>query len=300
MIVVPYQKGRQDQTAEIGGFGIHMLMDREDVLRRILQQRAIRYTERIPTLVPVGTARFRLETDRIRLAYASVPSGRASEAVARVVDFARKRHLQVQWLVVPQRSGEAELAPALQDAGFDLAEDLLLMAHATSPAAAGLDSGGVCPPPTDRPGTYQTTIQPIAQRDHMLAYEYGSRLCFYEESEPVETMVSQRAVERWQEQQAGWYRYYAALDGQRLLGGCYASLFEDIPTVMGVYTMPDARHRGVAGQLVAHVVCDLAGDGRPVCCLFVEKNNPAKNLYRELRFEPLVDMLTYTRSADLP
>jgi predicted GNAT family acetyltransferase len=90
------------------------------------------------------------------------------------------------------------------------------------------------------------------------------------------------------------------LDGQRLVGGCYASLFEDIPTVMGVYTMPDVRHRGVAGQLVTHVVCDLAGAGRPVCCLFVERHNPAKNLYSELRFVPLVDMLTYTRSADIP
>jgi predicted GNAT family acetyltransferase len=111
-------------------------------------------------------------------------------------------------------------------------------------------------------------------------------------------MVSQRATERWQEQQAGWYRYYAALDGQRLVGGCYASLFEDIPTVMGVYTMPQARHRGVAGRLVTYVACDLAGAGQAACCLFVEKNNPAKNLYTELSFVPLVDMLTYTRLAD--
>ncbi len=273
-----------------------MLMDRDDALRRILKQRAIRYTEHIPTLVPVGTARFRLETDRIRLAYASVPAGQAPEAVARVVDFARQRHLQVQWLVVPQRPGESELISALQDSGFDLAEDLLLMAHAASKNGAESLSG----PPADRPGTYRATIQPIAHRNHMLAYEYGSRLCFYGESEPAETMVSQRATERWQEQQAGWYRYYAAVDGQRLVGGCYASLFEDIPTVMGVYTMPDVRHRGVAGQLVTHVVCDLAGAGRPVCCLFVERHNPAKNLYSELRFVPLVDMLTYTRSADIP
>jgi predicted GNAT family acetyltransferase len=69
---------------------------------------------------------------------------------------------------------------------------------------------------------------------------------------------------------------------------------------MGVYTMPDARHRGVAGQLVGHVVCDLAGHGQPVCCLFVERHNPAKNLYGELSFEPLVDMLTYSRSTDMP
>jgi GNAT superfamily N-acetyltransferase len=283
------------------GFGGHMLMNREDVLRRILKQRAIRYTEHIPALVPVGTARFRLEFDRVRLAYASVPPGQAPEAVARVVDFARQRHLQVQWLVVPQRPGEAELIPALQDSGFDLAEDLLLMAHATlKNGAASRESGHLSRTPADRPGTYQTTIQPIALQNHMLAYEYGSRLCFYGEAEPVETMVSQRAVERWQEQQAGWYRYYAALDGQRLVGGCYASLFEDIPTVMGVYTMPDARRRGVAGQLVTHVVCDLAGTGRQVCCLFVERHNPAKNLYTELRFVPLVDMLTYTRSADIP
>jgi GNAT superfamily N-acetyltransferase len=285
----------------MGGFGVHMLMDREEVLRRILQQRAIRYSEHIPALVPVGSARFRLETDRIRLAYASVPPGQAPEAVSRVVEFARQRHLQVQWLVVPQRPGESELIPALQESGFELAEDLLLMAHATSPdVPSDSQSDGPSTLPSSRPGTYQATIQPISHRNHMLAYEYGSRLCFYDERQPAENLVSQRAEERWQEQQAGWYRYYAALDGQRLLGGCYASLFEDIPTVMGVYTMPDARHRGVAGQLVTHAVCDLAVAGRPVVCLFVERYNPAKNLYSELGFVPLVDMLTYVRSADIP
>jgi hypothetical protein len=138
-----------------------------------------------------------------------------------VVRFAEPRHLQVQWSVVPQRPGETELVAALAEAGFQKTEDLLLMA--CNDRVAGTSGRTI-------------TVSPILSRQVMQAYEYGSRLCFYGESHPEESAVTQRATERWSEQQAGWFSYYAALEAGRLLGGCYASLFEDVPTVMGVYT----------------------------------------------------------------
>src|SRR5215472_2923033 len=96
---------RAQQAAEQSGAG----MDRRDVARRVLAQRMERYTDPGPPLVSTGTARFRQEPSRLR--------------------FARLRHVQVQWSVVPERHGEQALGPALTAAGFSLAEDLLLMAH---------------------------------------------------------------------------------------------------------------------------------------------------------------------------
>jgi GNAT superfamily N-acetyltransferase len=201
---------------------------------------------------------------------------------------------------MPERSGESELVAALVATGFELGEDLFLMAHAKQPAltpalggagsssALPSSSGDGAPPPI------AATIQPILNWQLMLAYEYGSRLCFYDEVAPREAVVSQRATERWHEQQSGWYHYYAAVSDNHLLGGCYVSLFEDIPTVMGVYTMPEARKRGVASRLLTRVVGDLEDKGHGVCCLFVERFNPAKNLYTELGFTPLTEMLTYS------
>ena len=88
-------------------------MDTEDVLQRILRQRAVRYSESFPALLPLGTARFRQDSDRLRLAYASTSPGRADELVARILAYAKSQRLQVEWLVMPERSGESELVPAL-------------------------------------------------------------------------------------------------------------------------------------------------------------------------------------------
>lgn len=257
-------------------------MDTQDVIGRILTQRAARYRDAGPSLAPVGSARFRLEVDRVRLAYASASPGKSHELVSMVIRFAGSRRLQVQWSVVPQRPGETELAATLEEAGFLKTEDLLLMA--CSDRVAGTSSRTI-------------TVSPILNRQVMQAYEYGSRLCFYGESHPEESAVTQRATERWSEQQAGWFSYYAAVEAGRLLGGCYASLFEDVPTLMGVYTLPEVRKQGVATQLISHVVGDLLSSDRDVCCLFVERGNPARNLYLELGFVPLVDMITFIFDA---
>lgn len=253
-------------------------MNTQEITRRILVQRTERYTDPGPLLGDVGAARFRLDTMRMRVAYATPHAGRARELVQMIVRFARVRHMQVQWSVVPARPGEERLADALLAEGFTMTENLLLMAH------EGHIDATVNP---------QVSVQPITSWKTMWTYEYGSRRSFYDDPHPSDALVGQRAHERWREQERGWCRYLAAaMDGEQV-GGCYASLYEDIPTVMGVYTLPEYRSRGVATALLARVVADVIRPGNPNVCLYVEHGNPAERLYRQLGFVPLLDTQTF-------
>jgi GNAT superfamily N-acetyltransferase len=237
-----------------------------------------RYTDVGPSLGSSGTAYFRQEPSRLRVAYASATAGRAKEMVEAVLRASRLRHLHVQWTVVPERVGERELSHALSDANFALSENLLLMAHEGS-LIASLNP--------------YVRVVPIASWQAMWTYEYGSRRSFYDDPRPSDALVNKRASERWQEIERGWCRYYVAeLRGQQI-GGCYISAYEDMPTIMGVYTLPEARHMGVATALLEHAVADSLGQGKETCCLFVEHGNPAERLYHQLGFEPICDFRTY-------
>jgi ribosomal protein S18 acetylase RimI-like enzyme len=256
-------------------------MDTQEVARRVVRQRAGRFQDAGPALGRLGAARYRAEMGRLQVAYATLAPAAAPAAVDVIVRFARERRIQVQWTVVPTRSGEDELPAALRAAGFVVVEDLLLMARQ-----------GSTPAPEPRNPTI--VVSHITSWQMLWQYEYGSRQSFYQEPEPAEALVTQRATERWREQEQGWCRYYAATSQGNVVGGCYVSLHEDVPTLMGVYTLPAARRRGVAQTLLAHVLRELAMMRRDVCCLFVEHGNPAELLYRALDFAPLFDMQTYT------
>jgi predicted GNAT family acetyltransferase len=71
------------------------------------------------------------------------------------------------------------------------------------------------------------------------------------------------------------------------------SLFEEIPTILGVYTVAEARRHGVATALLDRAIADLAHNGRWISCLFVKHGNPAETLYRQLGFAPLMDEQTW-------
>ncbi|HEV8194437.1 MAG TPA: GNAT family N-acetyltransferase, partial [Ktedonobacterales bacterium] len=88
-------------------------------------------------------------------------------------------------------------------------------------------------------------------------------------------------------------RYYQAQLHGKVVGGCYVSLFEDVPTLLGVYTLPEARRNGVATAMLTRAVEDSIRTGHQTCCLFVKHGNPAEHLYRQLGFVPLVDEQTY-------
>jgi GNAT superfamily N-acetyltransferase len=253
-------------------------MDTQDVARRILAQRMSRFTDNGPDLRPMGGAHFRHEGARLRVAFASLAPRAAHEAVARVLRYAGSRGFQVHWVVVPERPGEVELPDALAAARFRPYENLLLMAHRGLIAA--------------RPNP-AIAVSQITTWQAMWQYEYGSRQNFFDDPEPAPAVVSQRARDRWREHEYGWCRYYAATLGGQMAGGCYVSLFEDIPTIMGVYTVPAARRQGVATALLARTVADLTRPDREHCCLFVKRGNPAERLYRELEFVPLLHEDTY-------
>ena len=254
-------------------------MDTQDVIRRILLQRMARFADAGPSLASAGTARYRMEPTRVRVAYATLLPHMAPVAVQTVLRFARARRRTVQWLTIPDRAGEEGLAEALASQGFQLTESLLLMAHE-----------GQIPVLPSR----EISVERIRDWQHMWEYERGSRLCFYQESTPAEGLVTARAADRWQEQERGWCDYYRAVMNSRMIGGCYVSRYEDIPTIMGVYTLPEVRNQGVATQLLARTVRDVVTSQNTLTCLFVEHGNPAERLYRSLGFIALQDWQTYT------
>lgn len=253
-------------------------MDTTEILRRILIQRTERYTDPGPPLATAGTARFRMENSRLRVAHAMAYPGQAGELVKAVLRYALPRHMQVHWSVVPSRPGEEELGPALLAMRFEIIENLLLMAHQGAINAA--------PNPHVR-------VAPITTWQQMWSYEHGSRRSFYDDPGPSDALVGQRAGERWREQERGWCRYYAAYFNGTQVGGCYVSLWEEIPTLMGVYTLPEARRRGVATAMLMRSVADIIRPEQDVVCLYVEHGNPAERLYRELGFVPLIETQSY-------
>lgn len=262
----------------VGRRKVRSSMDIEDIKRRVLTQRMHRYPDSGPDLAGSGVAHFRQETGRLRVAFAGIRPGRDTVAVDAIQRFARQRGIEVQWVVVPDRPGEGQLPGALHAAGFRLDENLLLMGHEGLVAA---------------PRNPAVTISIIDTQQAMWHYEYGSRQAFFEEDFPAEAAVSQRARERWREHEHGWCRYYAAALSGRIVGGCYVSLFEEIPTILGVYTVAAARRHGVATVLLQRVIADLVHNGRWTCCLFVKHGNPAEQLYRKIGFQPLMDEQTW-------
>ncbi|HKV85579.1 MAG TPA: GNAT family N-acetyltransferase [Ktedonobacterales bacterium] len=253
-------------------------MDTQAITRSILVQRMERYTDTGPSLDGAGRACFRRESSRLRVAYASVYPGYARNLIRSVLRYVRPRGMSVQWSVIPELAGEAELGPALVAERFRQIEHLLLMAR----------DGALSAPSNDA-----ITVRPVRTREDMRLYERGSRVCFYDEPNPSDVVLEHRAGDRWREHEQGWCRYYLARIGDRLAGGCYVSVWEDVPTIMGVYTMPYARRQGVATALLAHTATATITPRKPAYCLYVEHGNPAELLYRRLGFAPLVDTDTY-------
>ncbi len=256
-----------------------------DILRRILAQRAQRYTDRGPDLTPLGSARFRQEGTRLLIADAQLAPDSIREGVARIVSHARQRGMRIVWTVSHSMVETAEtdaLQAALLANGFVLDERLILMARQRELLAYANPA---------------VTINPITSWPVMWAYEHGNRRSFYDDHIPDESIVTARARERWRQQEMGWYRYYAATLNDRFVGGLYISLWEDVPTLMGVYTLNDSRRQGVATAVLARAIHDLLESGRDTYCLYVKEGNPARHLYHELAFQTLSVEDTYVFDA---
>ena len=254
-----------------------------DILKRVLAQRMSRFSDSGPDLTPAGSARFRQDGRRLLVAYATAHPGMAPRLVEKVSTYARSHALYVHWFVTPETPGEEELSAALCAAGYHLDEQLILMAR------RGVIAGNANP---------AVTISPVTSYDAMRAYEHGSRRSFNDDDHPDARMVASRAADRWRQQTQGWYRYYLALLDGRMVGGCYVTLWEDIPTLMGVYTVAEARGVGVATALLHHVTREITRSGRDPYCLYVKHDNPAQSLYKKLGFQRLAADETYLASLE--
>jgi ribosomal protein S18 acetylase RimI-like enzyme len=262
----------------IGAQSDASLDHRRDLARRILAQRVSRYGDVGPDLAPVGSARFRHDGRRLLVGYAVAHPGMAGTAVERVRHYAQERGYFLRWTVTPEAAGEEEFPAALLASEFRLDERLILMCrHGAISASAN---------PAVR-------IALATSFDAIRAYEHGSRRSFYDDDQPDERMVASRAGDRWRQQEQGWYRYYIAIWQQRVVGGCYVTMWEDIPTLMGVYTVAEARNQGIATTLLAHASGEIVRSGRDPYCLYVKHDNPAQRLYLHLGFEPLASEETY-------
>jgi ribosomal protein S18 acetylase RimI-like enzyme len=250
-----------------------------DILRRITAQRAQRYTDVGPDLMPFGSARFRLDGARLLVAYASVAPDQANGAVERVASYTRLRGLRAIWTLMSEEPEDEALRVALRAQGFVLDERLILMAR------QGEMRVRVNP---------LVSVSPITAWPAMWAYARGSRQAFYNDPSPDDDLVTARARERWRQQDMGWYRYYAASLDNHIVGGLYVSMWEDVPTIMGVYTLDTVQRRGVATTAIAFAVHDLMQVGRNTYCLYVKDDNPAQRLYRALGFQTLAIEETYS------
>ena len=210
--------------------------------------------------------------------------GAAPALVDAVLAYGRQQGLAVDWTVIPTRGSEAELEAPLRAHGLRVEEHQRLMVR-EGPIAMLTNP--------------RVTIVPIDTLDAMMVYEAGSRSSFFHDQAPLHEAVERRARQRFDEQAHGWCRYLAAYLDNRPVGGCYYTRWEDVPTIIGVYTVQQARRNGVATALVSHVVHTLWTAGSHACCLFVHDGNPAEQIYRAIGFVPLVDEYTYSRDVPL-
>lgn len=259
-------------------------MDMQEIARRIIAQRQMRYPNTMPGVEAWGTAPCRLDGLRMRVGFATAAPGAATQLTSAVIAYCVPHGLSITWNVIPARAGEEELLPALRAQGFQDEEGQRLMGHEGSLAVA--------PNPHVR-------IVPITTWKAMRVYEYGSRTAFFDDPYPERVAVERRAQERMREQQNGWCRYYATLLDGRPVGGCYYTRYEEVPTIMGVYTIAEAQRRGAASTLLAYVIAELMAGGYEACCLYVRHGNPAERLYESLGFVTLLDEYTLGRDFGL-
>jgi GNAT superfamily N-acetyltransferase len=261
-----------------------VVMDTADLIARITRQRLQRFFETVPGVERLGHVPCRPDGPQLHIAFASAQPGSALALVDAVLAYCAQQGLAVDWTVTPTRAGEAELEPPLFTRGLRVEEHQRLMAR------EGPITMSVVP---------RITVAPIDTLDAMMVYEAGSRASFFYDQAPSRDAVERRARQRFDEQACGWSRYLAVYLDHRPVGGCYYTRWEEVPTIIGVYTVPQARRQGVATALVSHVVHTLWSTGNHACCLFVRDGNPAERIYRAIGFVPLVDEYTYSREVPL-
>jgi uncharacterized protein len=85
-------------------------------------------------------------------------------------------------------------------------------------------------------------------------------------------------------------RIFFWIDGEPVAMAAWAGRTPNGNRVNHVYTRPDARARGYASNLVAHLSQYLLDQGRRFCFLFTDLANPTSNgIYQKLGYRPVSD-----------
>lgn len=254
-------------------------VDLQALAEAVLVQRQERMTDHGPPLRGIGTARYQMNGSSIQVSAPLVRPGRAHEMVDRIIRYARERWYAISWTVTADRD-DPTLSDALRQQGFTVRETLKLM-------------GRIGPLSDLARSTPDITVGPVRIIEEMQAYERISSWGFSHQPNPSQDHVVMRGRERWDEQHARWYQYYLGRLRGEPASGAYVSLWERVPTIYGVVTLPSARNQGVAGQVMRYLVHDTLALGFPWTCLYVAVGNPAENLYRSLGYIPLFEQTTF-------
>jgi GNAT superfamily N-acetyltransferase len=245
----------------------------------VLVQRQDRMNDSGPSLRGVGSARFQINGGTLLIGNVQVRPNKADEFVERVIRFARERWLAISWTITHGRDDPFWESVLFQHQ-FYKRESLRLMGRIGQLTVARAPSPDV-------------TVGPITSIDEMQAYERISSWGFNHQQYPSMDHVLTRGRERWDEQQARWYQYYLGRLRGDPVGGAYISLWERVPTIYGVATIPPARNHGVAGAILRYLVHDILQQGFDWTCLYVAFGNPAEQLYQSLGFTALLDQTTF-------
>ncbi len=252
----------------------------EALANAALRQRLDRMVDHGPQLRGVGTAHFQIYGSTLYVCGALPRPGRAEELVTRLLRFARDRLLSISWVHTEQRDDPHILASLLNH-GFEVREVLRLMGCIGSLHA-------VAPHRTD------LVVAPITSIEQMEHYERISQWGFSSNPQPTPQQITLRGQERWDEQAAHLYQYYMGWLAGEPVSGAYVSLWERVPTIYGVVTVPPARRTGAAAAVMQHLVRVTLDRGMPWTCLYVAAGNPAQHMYERLGYVPLIEQTTFT------
>jgi GNAT superfamily N-acetyltransferase len=253
-------------------------VDLSSLAQTVITQRRERMHDAGPALRGVGSAYFQFNGGMLLVGEAQVRPGKGEEMVERVIRFARERWLAISWTVL-QSQDSPELRQALAHQGFVHRETLRLMGRV----------GGLITP---APQPAEVMVQTVTSIAMMQQYERISSWGFNHQEHLSPEYVQMRARERWDEQESRWYQYYLGFLNGNPASGAYVSLWEQVPTIYGVATIPPARRQGVAGWVLRVLVQDVLRLGFPWSCLYVAAGNPAQLLYESLGFTPLLEQTT--------
>lgn len=95
-----------------------------------------------------------------------------------------------------------------------------------------------------------------------------------------------------------WQEHYAAAsfqviaNGEEVVGRLYVLRSAEEIRIVDIALLPQWRNRGIGARLLADILAEADARGLAVT-IHVEKNNPARQLYRRLGFEIVADRGVY-------